>query len=40
MRLVGYGNFERNVSFQLFLNSGWVVLLSKLIGMVVMLGRL
>lgn len=40
MRLVGYGNYERNVSFRLFLNSRWAILLSKLLGMVAMLRKL
>jgi hypothetical protein len=31
---VGYGNFERNVNFQLLLNSGWAILLSKFPAMV------
>lgn len=37
---VGYGNFERNINFQLFLNSGWAILLSKFPMMVAMLGKL
>jgi hypothetical protein len=40
MRLVGYGNYEENVSFQLLLNSRWVVLLLKLPWMVAVSGKL
>lgn len=35
-----FGNSERNVSFQLLLNSRWAVLLLKLPWMVAVLGKL
>jgi len=38
--LFGYGNFEGNVSCNLLLNLGWVVILSKFMGMLDVLKEL